>query len=258
LFVQTPGVDPKSLSWVVAYVYLAYVFLGQVPSLGETWVFSVTAASTLLIFLCLFHSLVNLGWKAASKYFAVALVVSYAIEFIGTETGVPFGKYSYTNGLAPLLGPVPVFIPFLWAALGYFSAAAAGDYVAASILMVLLDVSFDPRFSTYLWHWVTPGQYFGVPLVNFVGWFVTSLAIFGVFYPLSRKKFASSAPAIGFYLLFGVNNVILDVEAGLGEAGAISLMLFAAASLLLFLRLRNARTGAEISKETGAPSMTTS
>jgi putative membrane protein len=235
---EITGVEKGSLSWVVAYAYAAYILVGQLPYVTNVGLFSLTASSGLLIILYLFHSYLNLGWKNATQFLAIALVLSYAIEFIGTQTGVPFGSYSYSNSLGALLGPVPAFIPFLWAALGYFCVAAAGDYLSASVLMVLLDVCFDPRFSTYLWHWTTPGQYFGVPLSNFAGWFVTAIAIYGVFYLLSRRMFQSSLPAIGFYFLIGVDNVIADANSGLGEAGAISLVLFAAASVLLFAKLR--------------------
>jgi putative membrane protein len=231
-------VERKSLSWAVAYAYGAYTLLGQLPYVSGIGFFSLTASSVLLIGLYLFHSYLNLGWKDATRFLVIALVLSYAIEFVGTQTGVPFGSYSYSSRLGALFGPVPVFIPLLWAALGYFSVAAAGDYLAASILMVLLDVCFDPRFSTFLWHWATPGQYFGVPLSNFIGWFVTSLAIYVVFYLASRRRFRSSLPAIGFYFFVGVANVISDANSGLEEAGAISFALFAAASLLLLLKSR--------------------
>jgi len=230
--------DKSTIAWIVAYAYLAYVFIGQLPDLSSTLLFSLRASSVLLVVLYLFHSYLDFGWKNASKYLAVVFVVSYAVEFLGTKTGIHFGRYRYTGGLAPLLGPVPLIIPFLWASLGYFSLAAAGNYLVASVLMVLLDVSFDPRFSLSLWHWAVPGQYFGVPLSNFVGWFVTSLALFGVFYLASRKRFEPSAPAIGFYFLLGVNNVIVDANSGLGVAGEISLILFASASVLLYVARR--------------------
>ena len=45
----------------------------------------------------------------------------------------------------------------------------------AAFVMVMRDLTFDPRASTieHQWIWEQGGGYFGVPLTNYLGWFFT-------------------------------------------------------------------------------------
>ena len=237
----------SQVTWALSYAYLAYVFLGEVPALDNLPIFSITAASVLLAVLFLFSSYVNWGVAKASKFLVGTWLVSYAIEFIGVTTGYPFGHYAYTSAMSPFVGPVPVFIPFLWCALGYFSLQATGiSILSPATLMVLLDLSFDPHFSRTLWHWQsTIGPlYYGVPVLNFVGWLITATIIFALFWTIVREKGTSlrkgaiisggSGKAIGFYFLFGMSNVIPLLKEGIPEAGAVSTISFAIAAVLLW------------------------
>jgi uncharacterized membrane protein len=228
--------------------------VGDIPSLSGYAIFSIQATSILFVLVYLVHSYKRLGVKTATEFFVISAVLGYTFEYLFISTGW-LGTYVYTADLSPFIGPIPVFIPLLWASLSYFCMIAAGDYIVAAVLMVLLDLSFDPRFAVTLWRWVPPGQYFGVPLANFAGWFVTAAAIFVVFYLVSRKKTESSTPAIIFYLLFGIfNGVLPDLSAGLAEAGAISLVLFLGASLALYLNLRRVGTARMVVSATAAVS----
>ncbi len=233
-------------AWVLCYAYLVYVFLGEVPGLDNLSAFSVEAVSVLLAVVFFISSYANWGVAKATKYLVVTWLTAYAIEFIGVTTGYPFGHYAYTAAMTPFIGPIPVFIPFSWCALGYFSLRATGVSIAApAVLMVLLDVSFDPVFSRTLWQWqsTTGPRYFGVPLLNFVGWFITALIIFALFWVLVREKGGlkksiippgGSAEAVGFYFLFGISNAVSLYKAGLTEAAAASTILFAIAAVLLW------------------------
>jgi|GEM_PF-1497531 len=71
------------------------------------------------------------------------------------------------------------------------TATGARDYHAATVLaglarvcvaalaMTAWDLSLDPRMTADgAWVWHTAGPYFGIPLTNFVGWFVTSALIY--------------------------------------------------------------------------------
>jgi hypothetical protein len=80
--------------WIVAYVYLAYVFLGLLPPFANLGYFSLPLDAIFLIVLYIFHSYSAWGWNIATKYLVVATVVSYMLEFVGVTPGVPFGRYS--------------------------------------------------------------------------------------------------------------------------------------------------------------------
>ena len=234
--------DRSRAIWTLSFAYVAYLFLGEVPQLSGLSVFSEQDAFGLLVVLYLVSSYVLWGFSSASKFLVLTWVVSYTVEFIGTKTGYPFGHYAYTSALGPALGPVPVFIPFLWCALGYFCLLATGRSVLSSaILMVLLDVSLDPIFARELWHWQpTPGpEYFGVPVLNFLGWFVTSGIIFALFRAVDPQRLgwglrslvhgSGSRAATVFYFLFGVTTVLFDLSSGMSEAAGISFLLYLAA-----------------------------
>jgi uncharacterized membrane protein len=231
----------ERVSWAIAYFYTLYVALSAVPPFRDTSVFSVAAASLLLVVLYFFHSFTNLGLKTASKFLVIAATISFLWEFVGVETGIPFGRYFYTSALGPQLGPVPIFIPLLWCALGYFCMRASDHYIMASALMVSLDTSFDPVFSVKLglWTWTGPTQYFGVPLSNFFGWFVASLTFFVIFYFVSRRKPESSKYAVVFYYLFGLDNVIGDIVSGSLGLAAASFTIFTLATAIVFLIHKN-------------------
>lgn len=234
--------------WTASYVYLAYVFLGEAPVLSKLPAFSLTGAFVVLVVLYLASSYVSWGAGRATRFILCASLVSYTMEFVGVETGAPFGHYSYTHAMGPMLGPVPLAIPFIWAALGYFCLEAAGPSVLApALLMTVLDVSFDPLFSVNLWRWAaTPGpHYFGVPVVNFVGWFLTSVLIFAVFRLAGGRGGRSarelvcsrgSREAVAFYLLFGMTNVVYLLESSLGEAALVSAALYAVLAAALWSR----------------------
>lgn len=234
-----------NVSWTIAYIYTLYVALGAIPPFKGTTVFSVTAASAILVLLYVFHSFTNLSLKTALKFLGIAAIISYAWEFLGVTTGIPFGPYNYTSALGPQIGPVPVAIPLIWCALGYFCMQASDQYIIASALMVSLDLSFDPVFSTslHLWNWTGQTQYFGVPLTNFFGWFIASLSFFAVFYFTSRRQPRSSKQAIAFYYLFGLDNVIGDLVSGTAALAASSFAIFtvALAAILLLHRRRDAK-----------------
>jgi uncharacterized membrane protein len=225
------------ISWAIAYAYTVYVALSAVPPFKGTSIFSVTAASGLLVLLYFFHSYANLKLTTASKFFIIAATISFIWEFIGVTTGIPFGNYSYTASLSPALGPVPLFIPLLWCALGYFCMEASDYYIMASALMVSLDLSFDPVFSSslHLWTWQSQGQYFGVPLSNFFGWFLASLTFFAIFFLATKRQTRSSNYAIVFYYLFGLDNVIGDLASGSVWLALASFIIFTLATVIIFL-----------------------
>jgi uncharacterized membrane protein len=231
----------KNVSWAIAYIYTLYVALSAIPPLKGNPAFSVPAASALLVLLYFFHSFTNLSLKTAGKFFVIAAVISYLWEFLGVETGIPFGSYYYTSALGPQIGPVPIAIPLIWCALGYFCMQASDHYIMASALMVSLDLSFDPVFSSslHLWNWTGQTQYFGVPLTNFLGWFIASLTFFAVFYYITKRQVKASKHAIAFYYLFGLDNVVGDFVAGPVALGAASFIIFTVAVVILILIHRN-------------------
>lgn len=140
------------------------------------------------------------GWKFALAGFAIIASVSFLVEALGVATGAVFGDYYYPDGpLGPLVLGVPPLIQLQYFAMGYaallvgrsitgtLSSAARGCMLWAGAIigafgMTVLDLASDPRQSTQLgmWIWRDGGAYFGVPVQNFVGWFLESFIFFAL------------------------------------------------------------------------------
>jgi len=96
------------------------------------------------------------------------------VEYVGSRTGIPFGAYAYDPPGPTVLG-VPLLVPLGWwwmtaAAL----AASGGRPLLTGALLVALDLGLEPLMTSRgFWTWHAPGSaYYGVPLLNFLGWFV--------------------------------------------------------------------------------------
>jgi putative membrane protein len=109
-----------------------------------------------------------------------AAAIGFAFEAIGLRTGLPFGAYEYTGRLGFALLGVPVAIACAWMVLFAFVRQYTAKPAIGAALLTATDLLIDPVASQVLgyWRWVTPGVYFGVPLLNFVGWFIAGVTLF--------------------------------------------------------------------------------
>jgi len=134
------------------------------------------------------------GWPAGRVLSAVVVVFggAWAIEALGSATGYPFGAYEYTDALQPQLAGVPLLIPLAWLmmlipAWGVAEAILAGRKVrlgrwyaplyamVAGAAFTTWDLYLDPQMvARGLWLWDQPGGYFGIPWVNFLGWWLAA------------------------------------------------------------------------------------
>ncbi len=158
------------------------------------------------------HGSRRLGWKAMGLFFAIAFVVSFGLESTSIATGFPFGHYHYTERLGPKLGTVPLLIMPAYFAMCYVSWNLAHVLldkfqhspeprqrfaipVVAAFIMVMWDLGMDPARATVFaaWIWHDGGSYFGVPAVNFMGWYLTVYLIFQLF-ALALDRLQLAAP----------------------------------------------------------------
>ncbi len=121
------------------------------------------------------------------------ILLSYCIEALGVTTGFPFGLYRYTGILFPSLpAGVPLAVMFAWILVVFGSygvmmkrkkavVAYARDTLLAAVLATLLDLAIEPvaAYVEHYWRWLRPVRlsYYGVPLANFVSWFIVAFAL---------------------------------------------------------------------------------
>lgn len=120
--------------------------------------------------------------------------LGWLAEFVGHTTGFPFSPYKYTDLLQPQLGGVPLLIPLAWLMMFPPAWAVAQVIVdgtphsprlgrlfraaVAALAFTAWDLFLDPQMVAWdFWRWTTPGLYFGIPLVNFLGWLLVSFTI---------------------------------------------------------------------------------
>ena len=122
----------------------------------------------------------------------VALVLlaayTYAIEFVGATTGVPYGEFTYGVALGPMLaGAIPLALPLFFLPLvldGYLLAdrvrLEAGlpgwtRPVAAVAAILAIDLVLDPAaVAIGFWSYAAEGVLYGVPLSNYGGWVLSA------------------------------------------------------------------------------------
>ena len=183
---------------------------------------------------------------------ALALVygLSLASELAGTTWGVPFGAYGYTSLLgAQWLERVPVVIPLSWFAMAVPSYALSrrrfrgerwpGAVLLGSFVLLVWDLSLDPAMShaTRYWWWGETGPYYGMPLLNLFGWYVTGLALMLALRFAGADRWLERVPARVLAWYYGANLLLplgMCVAAGLWGAVALSLLTLAGVTWVLF------------------------
>lgn len=178
----------RTLLWVLVALFV----LASVASVLSASVLITAAYVAVLVAFALLHCALRYGWRATAAFVVICLVVSNVFENLSVSTGFPFGHYHYTDALGPKLFYVPLLIGPTYLGVGYLSWVLAtvisGDVgrgtdrlgtIAtpgiAAFIMVLWDLSLDPGASTVAkwWIWHDGGGLFGVPLTNYLGWFLT-------------------------------------------------------------------------------------
>lgn len=153
-----------------------------------------TVGGVVLFFLAsLTHSLATRPPSWTLRFFGTVVVFGWAVEALGTGTGVPFGAYTYGERLGATLGAVPWVIPLAWAMMAYpvyLVAARAcrsrmGRICLAAALLASWDLFLDPQMvSEGHWSFASPAPGLpgvpGIPLTNYVGWIVAAVIVMTV------------------------------------------------------------------------------
>lgn len=153
----------------------------------------------------------HLGWRKTLLFTAAGYLISFASEFSSINTGIPYGWYYYidtTRDRELWIAGVPFFDSLSYVFLAYCSYATAlfvvspirawrwdivtlesrsirGSFAVlflGALFQVFLDIIIDPvALQGYRWFlgqiygYREPGIHFGVPISNYVGWWVVSV-----------------------------------------------------------------------------------
>jgi putative membrane protein len=242
------------------------------------------ALAALFILCALVHAALYYRAGTALALFAICLLITFTMENIGSLTGFPFGRYHFqVDAGLPHIGIIPMIVGPLWFGGGYFSWIVAGVLLdgvdnrldrtysllalptVAAFVMTQWDLVMDSPNSTIakIWIWHDGGAMFGVPLSNYLGWFLTSWLLFFAFAlylrgrrPAARLSIAVSreklqAIAILFYLSSGLTHLVPwvigqsgEVEDAAGHAWRIADIRESTVAIMLFTMLFTATLAA--------------
>lgn len=187
---------------------------------------------------CLLHACDRLGWERALLLLSIVFVVSLLFESLGVATGLVYGPYYYTDKLGlKFLGLVPYLIAVAWFMMMYPSFVMAEWIIPSSwtgakrllaiaaiggLIMTAWDVVMDPiMVGGNHWVWEVKGDFFGVPLQNYLGWWLTVFTTFVIYLLVTRKR--PSIREAGFdrlalvaFMITGYANVITALTGRLG------------------------------------------
>jgi putative membrane protein len=257
----------KRLTLVLFFVYTLITIVAAVRVLvgspNPAW---VTPVATLACFIfASLHAEQTLGWREALTLLGLCFGISLLFESLGVATGLVYGPYHYSASLGPkFLGLVPFLIPLAWFMMMYPSFLIARALVTAplgrisrsisiaaigGLVMTAWDLVMDPvMVAAGHWIWEKPGAYFGVPLQNYWGWWLTTFAIFLIFtlvwpskaFMTSQQPFAWERWAYVTYVVTGLSSVV--VAAAIQLSGPALAGLFGMAPWLLIAWQKNQNT----------------
>lgn len=152
------------------------------------------------------------GWARALAALAAVVVGTWALEWVGSASGWPFGAYDYTDALSPRVAGVPVAVVLAWFAMAVPAREVAARLVPAGWATVLVgavaltawDVMLDPQMvGEGYWVWEADGPWRGIPLSNYAGWLVSATALVAVLQALLPRP-GRSLPLLGLYTWWAV------------------------------------------------------
>ena len=150
------------------------------------------------------HGSMHWGFFNIALFMFITFFLSLFLEIIGSKTGYIFGgKYHYNKGNTPgyIIFDIPILIPIAWFGIIYmainfccyltntqFPFENTPNYyfiTLTSISIMLLDIVLDPlAVDEKRWEWESLGIYYGVPILNFIGWLIVptlTIIIFNFF-----------------------------------------------------------------------------
>lgn len=161
------------------------------------------------------HAKIILGSINALILLIITFILTFILEYMGTQGLIPNCEFYYTGDPAfSILGEVPLLTPLGWLIIfysglimtyiifnGFLKDIKKENFtkkpfmlltgaVTTGLIVLSWDLIHDPVSVAFkAWIWKTKGIYYGIPIMNFVGWFVIAFAIYLLFhYYLLKKK----------------------------------------------------------------------
>lgn len=165
------------------------------------------------------HMVITWSFKLSLLLFLLSFIVSSLVELLGLSSGLMFGSlYYYNPSIEPrITDQLPLTIPLAWFIFCCLPLILLRPWlitkssfknsqkshrwtmlkqvVFCSLFLTSCDFYLEPIFVyTGYWTWIQQGQYFGAPIMNFVGWFSVGLLVFSTFFAIQNRWFQHVQP----------------------------------------------------------------
>jgi len=247
-----------------------YTSLGTQNSLHYlAWVFMFAFAAL--------HAKKILGLKNTVIAILITFPLTLILEFMGTQGLIPNCTFYYNQDkfIFYLLGEVPLLILLSWFVIFYCGLimsyiilnGLSKDFIknmkknnlltlligmiTTGLITVSLDLMHDPvSLVDNVWIWVTKGSFYGIPIMNFIGWFTITSAIYLLFHlyliyskkEIEFTKYSKSwfimLPVI-FYIFLLIWDVIRSIQLNRFDiipVGFIFMSVFIIMSYIVFIK----------------------
>ncbi|MDP2873793.1 MAG: carotenoid biosynthesis protein [bacterium] len=269
--------------WIVFYFSLLLVPLDIIGNLlGSHLGVEKNGVAKLLflglpVILLVLHSLLTLSAVRAIFFIVLASFTGWLMEVWGLSSGIFFGgQYVYKPNQVALLN-VPVSVVLYWAVFIYTGYCVVNSFVywldkqkpsrhqknlwllplailLDGWLVVAIDLFMDPlQVQLGNWRWLEGGPYFGVPIGNFIGWFIVTIIVTGIFrtfeYFFSQKetkydKAVYIMPVLGYGALattFALNAIKQQMP-DLAVLGSVLMLPVVILNVILFIKWKKKAT----------------
>jgi putative membrane protein len=126
--------------------------------------------------------------RRAGGALSVLIVYTYAIEYVGATTGLPYGEFEYVVSLGPmLLGTIPWALPLFFIPLvlnsyllcllllGQRARSSLVRVPVVAAMVVGIDLVLDPgAVALGFWRYES-AVFYGVPAMNYAGWVLSAV-----------------------------------------------------------------------------------
>jgi putative membrane protein len=217
----------------------------------------LTSLVLLFPILCLLlHSFWSLTIPRGIIFISLAVLIGFFDEAWGLYAGTAFGGHYVYKQSAFMLLNVPYIVPIYWAVFIYTAYCVTNSFLFWNnknkpgklhhnffliplllafdgIFAVIIDLIMDPiQVHLGTWTWLEKGPYFGIPIGNFIGWFIVTVLVVGIyrtyeyFYPkaINISKTTFMIPVIGYGAL-SIAMLFLALQNNLYPIAVLSLLI---------------------------------
>ena len=188
---ESPHINPRNAFYLLLAMHIAGAIGLAIPA-SRALFQTLTPFNLLTTAAVIFH----FEEKKTAPYIIfllTTLLMGYAIEVAGVQTGIIFGEYDYGKTLGFKFFDVPLAIGLNWGILVYATGLLSDKVKThkvikaglSALLMVIFDVIIEPvAIALDFWNWVESD----IPLQNYIAWFLVSFALHLIYQYLDFSK----------------------------------------------------------------------